>query len=355
MNHRVLEHRARAVVALLLALLAAVTLAACGSDDKDSSGSSGGGGGDTADAQTLLRETFSGTKDVRSGRFALSLRAGESGGEQIAVSIGGPFESIGGDAYPKFAITAVVRGGGLDISGGLTSTSDRLYVEYGGNAYEVPAEYLDLARQQTGTQDRAIPELPDFDPLSWVTDPTVVGTEDVGGVETQHISAGLNVTALMDSIDRVLAEVGRQGLGAAAGGQVPSSIPADTRAQIERAVRDPRVDIWTGSDDKTLRKLQVDTGIEPEAGRSGTASFSLELSDLNEAQTIEPPANTRPIDELLGAVSGLLGSAVSPGTDSGGNDPSASSDALGEYQRCVVDAGSDVAKVQQCTRLLQAR
>ncbi len=138
MNHRVLEHRARAVVALLLACLAALTLAACGSDD-DKGGSSGGGG-DTADARTLLRETFTGTKDVRSGRFTLALRAGEDGGDADIGQTRRPVrDAVGDDAYPKFDITADVDAGGDQISAGMVSTSDRLFVEFEDNAYEIPA------------------------------------------------------------------------------------------------------------------------------------------------------------------------------------------------------------------------
>lgn len=351
MTHRVLEHRARAVVALLLACLAALTLAACGSDD-DKGGSSGGGG-DTADARTLLRETFTGTKDVRSGTFTLALRAGEDGGQQVAVRLAGPFESQGDDAYPKFDISADVDAGGSDqISAGLVSTSDRLFVEFQDNAYEIPSEYLEMARRETGTENRTVPNLPDIDPQSWVTDPTIVGDEEIGGTETTHISAGVDVTALMDSIDRVLAEVDRQGLSSATGGQVPSSIPADTRAQIERAVRDPRVDIWTGKDDKTIRKFELNTGVEPDGERSGSLSLSFELAELNEPQTIEAPTNVRPIDELLAGLGGLLGASGLGGSSSGGGAGAPSADALGDYQRCLIEANGDVEKGQACEKLL---
>ncbi|HST42750.1 MAG TPA: hypothetical protein VLK58_24725 [Conexibacter sp.] len=347
MTHRVLEHRARAVVALLLAIVAAFALSACGSDDDSPSSTSGtSGGGDTADARTLLEETFSGTKDVRSGRFALSIRAGESGGEQIAVTLGGPFESQGGGDYPKFDIDASIDASGQGFRAGLISTSDRLFVEFDGSAYEVPAEYLAMARQQTGTEDRAVPALPDIDPQSWITNPEVVGTEQVGGVDTEHITADVDVAALMDSIDRVLAEIDRQGLADATGGQVPSSIPADARAEIERAVRDPRIDVWTGSDDKTVRKLELTTGVQPEGERAGSASLTFELTELNEAQTIEAPANTRPIDELLAGLGGLLGSSGLGGGGAAGGG--ADADALGEYQRCLTDAAGDTAEQQKC-------
>lgn len=349
MNHRVLEHRARAVVALLLACLAALTLAACGSDD-DKGGSSGGGG-DTADARTLLRETFTGTKDVRSGKFTLAMRADEDGGDAISVRLAGPFESQGDDAYPKFDISADVDAGSDQISAGMVSTSDRLFVKFEDNAYEIPAQYLEMARRQTGTEDRTIPELPDIDPQSWVTDPQIVGDEEIGGTETTHISAGVDVTALMNSIDRVLAEIDRQGLSSATGGQVPSSIPADARRQIESAVRDPRVDIWTGKDDKTIRKFELNTGVEPESGRGGSLSLSFELADLNEAQTIEAPTNVRPIDELLAGLGGLLG-ASGLGGAAGGGATAPSTDALEDYQRCLIDANGDVRKGQECEALL---
>lgn len=110
------------------------------------------------------------------------------------------------------------------------------------------------------------------------------------------------------------------------------------------------MDVWTGSDDKTLRKLQIDLGVEPESGRSGTASFSLELTGLNEPQTIEAPTNTRPIDELLAGLAPLLGGAMGAGTG-GADTPSAGS--LGDYQRCITDAGSDVAEAQKCAALLE--
>ncbi|ADB50081.1 hypothetical protein [Conexibacter woesei] len=346
MIHRALEHRARAVVALLLVAIAGLTLAACGSDDNGG----GGGSGDTADARTLLRETFSGTKDVRSGRVALSVRLAETGGEQISVGLAGPFENQGGDAYPKFDIALDARLGAQgSFSAGLVSTSDRLFVELEGSAYEIPAQFLDTAREQNGGRRFSIPDL---DPQSWIDNPEVVGQEQVGGAETEHISGDVNVSALLDSIDRVLAEFDRQGLSDATAGQLPTSIPADTRAEIERTVKDPRVDVWTGSDDKTLRKLEVNLGIEPAraSDRGGDLGFVLELSDLNEAQTIEPPANVRPIDELLAGLGSLLGSSGLGGSGSGSG--SGGAEGLDEYQRCITEAGSDVSKAQKCADLL---
>lgn len=338
MIHRALEHRARAFVALLLVAIAGFTLAACGGDNGGS-----GAGGDTADARTLLDETFSGTKDVRSGRVAVSVRVG-TGGEAFAFDLSGPFESQGDQGYPKFDVAVDARLGSQgSISAGLVSTSDRLFVELEGNAYEIPSEFLDNGRAQQGARRLSIPGL---DPQSWIDEPKVVGQEDVGGVKTERISGTVNVTALLDSVDRMLGEIDRQGLGGAAAGQLPTSIPAGTRAEIERAVKSASVDVWTGSDDKTLRKLTVDLNVEPNGGRAMSATFELELTGLGEAQTIEAPQNVRPIDDLLAGLGSLLGG------EGLGSSGGASADARSQYQRCLSGAGTDVAKAQRCADLL---
>ena len=342
MTHRAPQHRARAFVALLLAVIAAFTLAACGGDDNGGSG----GGGDASDARALLNDTFSGTKDVRSGRLGLSLGV-EAGGESLGLRLAGPFENMGSDAYPKFDLDVDVRIPNQgSISAGLTSTSERLYVSIEGQAYELPAELLQNAQRQSGDSGPRL-EVPDLDPQSWIEDPQVAGEENVGGTDTYHITGTVNVPALLDSIDSVLAEADRQGLTGAAGGQLPRSLSADTRRQIEEAVRSAEVQVWTGKDDKTLRKLQVDVAVQPRGDRSGDVSFVLELSDLNQPQSIEAPARTRPIDELLAGISALLGSSSLDGMG-GGSTP----EGAGDYARCISEAGADVEKAQRCAALL---
>lgn len=344
MTHRAPQHRARAFVALLLAVIAALTLAACGSDDDGGSG----GGGDTSDARALLNDTFSGTKDVRSGTLGLSLTV-DAGGESLGLRVAGPFENMGSDAYPKFDVDVDARiPNSGSFSAGLTSTSERLYVSIEGQAYELPAELLQNAQRQSGSDSGPRLEVPDLDPQSWIDDPKVAGEENVGGADTYHITGTVNVSALLDSIDRVLAEADRQGLTSAAAGQLPSSLSADTRRQIEDAVRSAEVQVWTGKDDKTLRKLQVDVAVEPRDDRSGTVSFVLELSDLNQPQSIEAPARTRPIDELLAGLGALLGSSGLDGMGGSASTP----EGAGDYARCISEAGADVEKAQRCAELL---
>jgi len=360
-THRFVQHRARAIVALLALAVVALVLAACGGSGggSDSSGSS-------ADAETLLRQTFTGTHAIRSGKADIDLRVDVSGDDSvrgpITASISGPFQSVGSDELPKFDMSLDAHAQGQGFRAGLTSTSDQLFVNFGGTSYEVPAQLLDQLKdsyrrsqqEESSDQQMSLKSL-GLDPLSWLQDPTVEGTETIGGVETDHISSQVDVNALLDDVDNILARVSAQG-GLPTGQQIPSRIPADDRAQIEDAVKSASIDVWSGADDHTLRKLTLALSVDiPRESTSLDINLSIELTDLNQPQSISAPATTRPLDELLGQLQGFLGGALGGGSLGGGSGSSgggASSDQLQAYSDCVQRAGSDVTEAQKCADLL---
>ncbi|HEU4701520.1 MAG TPA: hypothetical protein VFS37_03485, partial [Conexibacter sp.] len=141
-THRFVQHRVRAIVALLALAALAFVLAACGGGDSGGSGSSGSSG----NAETLLRQTFAGTQDIRSGKADVELRVDVSGDPSIrgpvTVSISGPFQSAGANQMPKFDLALDASAQGQGFKAGVTSTSDRLFVNFGGTSYEVPAELV---------------------------------------------------------------------------------------------------------------------------------------------------------------------------------------------------------------------
>lgn len=354
-THRFVQHRARAIVALLAAMLAALAIAACGGDDKG-----GGGGGD--DAATLLRQTFSDSHEVRSGRVDARLRLTVDDPTirgPVDISVSGPFQSDGPNELPQFDMTVDIEAQGQTFEVGLVATDDKAFVEISGTAYEVPRDLLaELERgfrraQKEGSDDDTSLAALGIDPLKWLKDPSVEGSEDVGGVETKHITAGVDVPALLDDIDKALAEVDRQGLADSTGQDVPDRIPADARKEIEEAVKSARFDVWTGADDHILRRLRVVVSVEDDDERDGPRALDLELTveltGLNEPQRISAPGNVRPLQELLGQLQGLLGGAL--GGDMGGLG-AGSSDQFEEYTRCIEDAQGDVSRAQECADLL---
>src|SRR3954453_14598170 len=121
--------RLRPLFTLALVGLALSLLTGCGGDAKQASSST--------DVNQLLKETFSGKKDVKSGKLDLTVNvdAGSSGTFDAKVS--GPFESQGAGKLPKLDIDASLEGGGQSFQAGVTSTGDQGFVSYGGTDYAV--------------------------------------------------------------------------------------------------------------------------------------------------------------------------------------------------------------------------
>jgi hypothetical protein len=160
------------------------------------------------------------------------------------------------------------------------------------------------------------------------------------------------VNKLLDDINASLAQASSLGLGST--GQVPEKLTEEQRSQVLAAVKDPRVEIYTGKDDQILRRMVVDLGIEDSgSGTSGTIAFDVSLTDLNEDQDIAEPADAKPFSELLTQFGGLgLGGASGSGDPGAGSGAGASGENLEEYSKCVTDAGQDLDKVRDCADLL---
>ena len=125
------------------------------------------------------------------------------------------------------------------------------------------------------------------------------------------------------------------------------------------AVKDPKVEIYTGKDDSILRRLVVNLGIEEAAsGTSGTIGFDVSITDLNEDQDIAEPSDAKPFNELLGQLGGLgalaaaRARAASGSSDDGGAAAGGSAEDLEEYSKCLTDAGNDVDEARKCADLL---
>jgi ribosomal protein L12E/L44/L45/RPP1/RPP2 len=313
----------------------------------------------------LLTQTFTGSHKIDSGKVNLQLNVDAQGDSSlkgpIKVSLTGPFATAGAGELPRFDLALDAHAADQGITAGLTSTSDRLFVKLGGTAYEVPATLLSQLKQSYKQQSQqksgsnGLSSL-GIHPMNWLKDPTVVGTESVGGVDTEHVSAQLDVNALLDDVDGLLAKFhDKIPAGAAGAGQIPDKLPADTRQKIVSAVKSAKVDVWTGKDDKTLRKLALALSIEPTSGslKSATVDLSVEIDDLNAPQTIEAPSDVHPLTELLGQVQGLLGSSGLGGSSFGGGSSGAgSSKQVDKYAQCLQNAGGDATKIQKCASLL---
>jgi hypothetical protein len=371
-----MHHRRTALTGLAMVALASLAVAGCGSA---SSGS--------ANPNTLLSQTFSGTHKVTSGNLNLTLTIDPSGSSTlsgpITLSFGGPFQTRGAGKLPESNFTVSASALGRNVSLGVLSTGIAGYVTLQGVSYQMPqttfqkleSSFAQIA-SSTGTSSGSgtLTKL-GVHPLNWLTNPTVVGTENVGGVQTTHIHSGVNVNAMLTDLNTVLEKA--SSLGVSGASALKSGIPAADRSKIAAAIKNPSVDVWTGTSDKTLRRLQITLTI-PVTGKtssqlggvtSADIGLSMQYSDLHQPQTIKAPTTVRPFSQfqskvnafvqgLQGAAAGVLGgSSASGGAGSSGGtstNGSSSSSNVGKYSQCIQAAGTDVSKMQKCASLLSS-
>jgi hypothetical protein len=379
----------RVLLVAFALVLAATALVACGDGSEN----------DDASVDELLRKTFGESKDVESGKlnvaFNLDAEGLEGLDEPVTLRLSGPFASEGDGELPRFDLALTLGLSGQNITAGAVSTGDKGFLEFQGQSYAVTQEIYDSFKQgfeqaqkqaekETKGEDSPTLSRLGVDPRRWLTGARKAGEQEVGGAETFHITADIDVRKLLDDVNKLLEQAGE--LGVPNAGDVPQSITDEQKRQIAEAVKEAKVDIFTGKDDTILRRLQLRIGLDvpeslrKEAGglRTGTLAMTLEIADIGEDQEIKAPASSRPLEELLGQFGGTggglgglggsqegsgSGSESGSGSGSGSGDDSGSGSGSGSvspqqrqrferYSKCLQDAGEDIAEAQKCAALL---
>lgn len=340
----------------------ALGLAACGGGD--------GSGDSSADPQQVLDDTFSPKADsVQSGAFDLSLKIEAEGGDDpgtFEVKLGGPFDSSG-DGVPRFDLTGEIKANtsqkDLDFAGGLTSTGDSAFINYQDTDYEVPAELFDqfatsiaqLQDQSQSQQDTNLLSTLGIDPSNWLTNLQNEGTEDVEGTETVHISGQADVPKFIADLQTIAKQAG----------QATAQVNPQQLSALADIVKSADFDIYSGTDDDLLRKIDASLELQPPAGTPGALNvlhvdFSLTLSGLGGDQEISAPEGAEPLATLLsqfgidasqlgGALQGGLGGGAPP---AGGSPSGPSGGSTGDYIKCLQTA-TGAAEIQACADLFQ--
>jgi hypothetical protein len=352
-----LGHWARAAIVALIVVLAAA-LVGCGGDD---------GGGSSEDPNEVLDQTFNNSDQIDSGVLDLNLDGSAGGQGSLSAKLSGPFQGVSdASEIPQLdwtgSLDAEGAGQSLNFKGGLTVTNDNAYVTYQGQAYEVGAKVFEQlqsryaranaqsqesgqsftqACEQAVEQGGGDPSVCDIDFTSWLTNVTNEGTESVGGTDAIHISGDANVKQILEDVSKI-AE------------QLPGFNPSQLD-QVEPAVESATIDVYSGVDDKLLRKLDFDLTLDLSALAGGSAipvstvdvGFSVAFSDVNSAQTVTAPENPKPISELginglgpLGSLGGSSGSGVGGG---GGPSPA--------YLDCVQKAQTSDERAKCASKL----
>jgi hypothetical protein len=368
-----------------LAVLAGL-LAACGggSDSTDSSGE---------DPQKVLENAS--LEGVKSGELEMSLNAtaeGDEGGE-VEVSLSGPFEAGAKGELPQLELNAEANGSAageeLDFEGGLTLLTDRAFINYEGDAYEVdPTTFgflkstLEQAQQSESESGdiTACQEAAEGIRFSQFADQlTNEGSADVDGTSTTKISGNLSVSGGIDALIELTEDPACSSQLEAAG-PLPLDELEEAKGELSKAIKKAHVDLYVGDDD-IVRKIDAELTIAPPGSADEKVELEMELtlSGVNEEQSFEEPSETKPLEglfkqlnvnplELLeagqeegieGLLEGILGGSV-PGTSSGSGsssggpsaDGASSAAAQKEYVECLQESKSP-ADLQKCAGLLE--
>jgi hypothetical protein len=335
----------------------------------------GGSSSNGEDPSQVLSETFNNDTKVSSAHISLNLSGNVEGSQSgsFTASLDGAFQSDPNDdtAFPQLDLQAKVGGSAagqtLSFDGGVTATQDAAFVTYKGQAYQVPSATFESLKQTYQQQAQAAQSqsqgssassiLSDLgiDPSTWLTNESNEGTTDVGGTSTIHIHGDADVSKILADFAKAAQNVP----GASTQGFDPSQL-----SQVSQFVNSATVDVYSGQDDHLLRKLEINLDISPPASASSagvtgvTIDFSIELSDVNQPQTITAPSGAKPFSDLAQQLGGLgipgLGSSSIPGLGgSGGGSLGPSKSAQAQYTKCVLQAGTNASKANDCLKLLQ--
>jgi hypothetical protein len=249
------------------------------------------GCGGSESAQDALAETASNLEEIRSGTMSFEYSASGEDGPEVGVQVEGPFDFDSGGPLPAAELEVTQFAGSRRSSTTFISTGDKAFLRLGEQTFELQAEML----QGAGGGDGGNGDLGELEIGDWFLEPELSGGGDVGGAETDRIRSRLDVVAALNDF---LAAA-----DAFAAVDLPA-IEGPSAQNIENAVRSAVVEVWTGTDDRLLRRLVLEVELElagsgelrEALGQLAGAQLRLELgiSNPNEPVTVEAPMDAVP-------------------------------------------------------------
>jgi hypothetical protein len=331
---------------LLFLSLSVALIAGCGDAAVDPASSS-------TDVNTLLRDTFRNLDQVKSANLSAKLAA-DGAGESVTASLNGPFQSQGKGKLPKVQLAAKLEGGGQNFAAGVTWLGDKGYVNLQGVNYEVSglvakqfaAGYEEAAKQQKQGSNTALLLGVDFS--KWLKNGRNEGDAKVGDTDTIKLTGEADVARVVADVQRIAQKASTLNIPGTQG--VPSKLTPQQEQEIVNAVKKFAIEVYTGKQDRILRKLVVNADLQdPSSKQTSHVVFELTLNAVGEDQDFSAPKNAKPFSELLKAAKGfsMFGQSTSGGAVQG-----ASADTVDKYAKCIGDAQGDTSKMQKCAELI---
>jgi hypothetical protein len=222
----------------------------------------------TTDAADTLKAAFD-LKDLHRARFQATYSVVNQG-RKVRLTFRGAFDSTGDTPIPRFWLTTDSFVNGVDKgSGHLVSLGDRAYLVRGDTGWRLPSTlWSEFAGRVKSGEKQKLPI--NIQPATWVRDVKSKGTERIAGVETEHVTARIDLPAMFNDLGAPLA----------------AAVPKRT---LERNIKRARLDVWVGKEDQILRRFDAQL-----VGRDKNGiHFDVRLAGVNKPQRIEAPAHVR--------------------------------------------------------------
>jgi hypothetical protein len=278
----------RTTIGALVAAVALVVGTGCGAEEAE-----------------VAKSAFSKPVDRATVALDLSVKAV---GQDMGVSLQGPYSSNGKDKLPSVDWRVKVRGAGAPpLEARVISSATNAFVEYGGQTYEVGEDKVAQFTQQANSNQQHTPvDIAAFmrKAQSWFPDTDTHQDADLDGEKVTRVTGRMDVSKALQGLMDLAKQSSSADPDAAKALQATPDL-----AQVEKYVSDPRFTLDVAKSDGTLRRIAATMDLKGVPG-GGTISLSLQLSDVGKPVTIQTPSSGRPIEELGQALQQVFGGAA---------------------------------------------
>ncbi len=248
-------------------------------------------------------------QEVRSAdvSFVVTAREDRPGGaELVRVSLAGPMRSNGSAKLQSFDWrVGLLAPGAPELRARVVSDGDHVSVRHEGRTYVVPDAEVAAFNRELARGARADDELDELEDVQregvdlkgWFPQSEALPDARLHGEAVAHVSGRLDVSHALRDLRRLARH---PALRAKLAGSGLDELDDREIRTIDRAVTDPRFDLYAGKRDGKLRR--VDARMRVRAGRGMPAlrvDVRVEQRDVDRVGRIAAPARDgRPIEEL---------------------------------------------------------